>query len=119
MDTASRLMPATPTPAERGFRMPAEWERHAATWVAWPHHREDWPGKFDPIPWAYAEIVRHLHLGERVRVLVNDRPAEHLARRQLRQAGVDLGRVDFLHVPTDRVWTRDSGGIFLTDSEGG
>jgi agmatine deiminase len=53
-----------------GFRMPAEWELHEATWLAWPHERTDWPGKFAPIPWAYAEIVRHLANVERVRLIV-------------------------------------------------
>ena len=57
-------------PAEHGFRMPAEWERHDATWIAWPHEKTDWPGKFSPIPWVYGEIVRHLSRVEKVRILV-------------------------------------------------
>jgi agmatine deiminase len=93
--------------------MPAEWEPHEATWIAWPHHRADWPGKFGAIPWVFTEIVRHLHRGERVRILVNDAAAEARARAKLRQAGVDLARVDFYPVPTDRVWTRDSGPLFV------
>ena len=48
------------TPGELGYRMPAEWETHAGTWLGWPHELTDWPGKFAPIPWAFAEIVRHL-----------------------------------------------------------
>ena len=51
--------------------MPAEWEPHASTWLAWPHYRGDWPGKFEPIPWVYAEIVRHLSRHERVDLIVN------------------------------------------------
>ncbi|MFI5290562.1 MAG: agmatine deiminase family protein, partial [Polyangia bacterium] len=46
------------SPAALGFRMPAEWEPHAATWLAWPHEKSDWPGKFEPIPWVYGEVVR-------------------------------------------------------------
>ena len=53
-----------------GFRMPAEWEPHDATWIAWPHNRDDWPGRFAPIPWVYGEIVRRLAQVERVRILV-------------------------------------------------
>ena len=60
------------TPRELGYRMPAEWERHEATWLAWPHNPEDWPGKFQPIPWLYAEIVRLLSARERVHILVDD-----------------------------------------------
>src|SRR5215475_8623180 len=95
------------------YRMPAEWEPHEATWIAWPHHRADWPGKFTTIPWVYTEIVRHLHFSERVRILVSDARAEARARRMLGRAGVDVGRVDFHCCPTDRVWTRDSGPTFL------
>ena len=74
-------MPKTPkklsqTPAALGYRMPAEWEPHEATWIAWPHNRSDWPGKFEAIPWIYAEIVRHLARVERVNILVNDEAAE-------------------------------------------
>ncbi len=64
------------TPASLGYRMPAEWEAHAATWIAWPHNRSDWPGKFEAIPWIYAEIVRQLARAEQVNILVNDEAAE-------------------------------------------
>jgi agmatine deiminase len=100
-------------PAAAGWRMPAEWEPHEATWLAWPHNRSDWPGKLAAIPWVYTEIVRHLHTAERVRILVNDDKTERQAVHRLRRAGVDLGRIAFHEIPTDRVWTRDSGPIFL------
>ena len=69
----ARPRPRTETPASLGYRMPAEWEPHEATWIAWPHNRDDWPGKFAPIPWVYAEIVRHLSRVERVNILVQGR----------------------------------------------
>src|SRR5262245_64942566 len=84
-------------------RWPAEWEPHARTWIAWPHQRDDWPGKFEPIPWVYAEIVRHLHRSEEVAILVNDSDTELGARDVLQRAGIDLPRVSFHHVPIDRV----------------
>ena len=104
------------TPTALGYRMPAEWEPHAATWIAWPHFRGDWPGKFDPIPWVYAEIVRHLARSERVELIVNNSTAEKKARKTLERAAVPLTNVRFHRWPTDRVWTRDSGCIFLTQS---
>jgi agmatine deiminase len=107
-----------PEPADLGLRMPAEWEPHEATWLAWPHRRDDWPGKFAPIPWVYAEVVRHLHRRERVRILVNDAPAERRARHTLGRAGIDLAGVDFFQVATDRSWVRDYGPIFVTTSDG-
>src|SRR5262245_12423321 len=108
---------ATP-PTRTGWRMPAEWEPHAATWLAWPHNRRDWPGKFAPIPWVYANIVRHLHTGEIVRILVDDGGAERRARRVLTRAGVDPTRVEFFHLSTDRVWTRDYGPMFVVSGRG-
>jgi agmatine deiminase len=97
--------------------MPAEWERHAATWLGWPHNTTDWPGRFGPIPWVYGEIVRHLVSGETVRILVNSRARESAARRILERIGVDLASVQFLRFPTNRGWTRDSGPIFVHSDE--
>ena len=93
--------------------MPAEWERHEATWIGWPHNLSDWPGKFGPIPWVYAEIVRRICDGEIVRILVESKAHESKARGVLHRAGVDISRVEFFRVPTDRGWTRDSGPIFV------
>src|ERR1051326_990249 len=104
---------AKATPAELGFSMPAEWERHEATWLGWPHNKKDWPGKLDAIRWGYGEMVRKIAVGERVRILVNDKAEERLARSYLGRAGADLGKVDFIVHPTNRGWTRDSGPIFV------
>ena len=98
--------------------MPAEWEPHEATWLAWPHNRDDWPGKYGAIAWVYTEIVRHLHRSERVDILVNDFRAERRVRRLLARAGIDLGRVRLHRIPTDRVWTRDYGPTFVVCPEG-
>ncbi len=96
--------------------MPAEWERHEATWLVWPHALSDWPGRFAPIPWVYAEIVRALAGQEKVRVLVSSRAKEAEARRILRRAGADAARIEFLRWPTDRGWARDFGPIFVKRS---
>jgi agmatine deiminase len=106
------------TPRALGYRMPAEWERHQATWLAWPHNPEDWPGKFQPIPWVYAEIVRLLSAHELVHILVNDAKAQQRAEGILARAGANLTQVSFHHWPTNRVWTRDSGPIFVRNAEG-
>ena len=107
------------------YRMPAEWAPHAATWLAWPHNKSDWPGKFRPIPWVFAEIVRYLAQNERVELIVQNEAEEKQARLVLSRAGALIepnkitlsseGRgVRFHHWPTDRIWTRDSGAIFVT-----
>jgi len=94
-------------------RMPAEWEPHASTWLAWPHYRGDWPGKFEPIPWVYAEIIRHLGRHERIDLIVNNKSSESHARKVLTKANALSENVAFHRWPTNRVWTRDSGCIFV------
>ncbi|HLN30548.1 MAG TPA: agmatine deiminase family protein [Gemmataceae bacterium] len=106
------------SPAQLGFRMPAEWEPHEATWIAWPHCRADWPGKFAAIPWVYTEIVRNLHQSELVRILVNSAEHKKRAVRCLTRADISLKRIEFFRFPTDRVWTRDYGPIFVTGKRG-
>lgn len=106
MTSTDALPPAT-------VRLPAEWELHAATWLAWPHNRGDWPGKFAAIPFVYAEIIRHLAKRERVELIVQDAAAEAKARRVLEKGHALAENVRFHHWPTDRVWTRDSGCTFV------
>jgi agmatine deiminase len=96
--------------------MPAEWEPHASTWLAWPHYRSDWPGKFEPIPWVYAEIVRHLVQHERIDLIVNNAQSEKQARKVLAKANALSENIAFHRWPTDRVWTRDSGCTFVAAS---
>jgi agmatine deiminase len=95
------------------YRMPAEWEPHAATWLAWPHYHGDWPGKFEPIPWVYAEIIRNLVQHERVELIVNNAAAARQARRVLKRADALSSNIRFHNWPTNRIWLRDSGCIFL------
>ena len=101
------------TPAQLGYRMPAEWEPHEATWIAWPHNRDDWPGKFAPVPWVYTEIVRHLSRVETVCIVVAGGTMKRGVAGLLDRAGVDLERVQFFKAATDRVWMRDSGPTFV------
>src|SRR5258706_8127420 len=101
------------TPAELGFSMPAEWEKHEATWLGWPHNATDWPDKVDTIRWVYGEIVRKIAAGEIVRILINTKAEQKLARSYLKRAGADMSRVEFIVHPTNRGWTRDSGPIFV------
>ncbi len=98
--------------------MPAEWEPHEATWIAWPHNANDWPGRFAPIPWVYAEIVRKLSRVEKVRILVAGAAEEARARGVLRKASAAMEAVEFFPCSTNRVWTRDFGPIFVKDRRG-
>ncbi len=92
---------------------PAEWERHDATWIAWPHHEPDWPGKLGAIPWVYAEIVRALQRHERVEILCHDEDVRRDAQRALDAHAVDQSSYRLHVVPNDRVWLRDSAPTFV------
>jgi len=96
-----------------GFSIPAEWEPHEATWLAWPHNPTDWPGKLDTICWVYGEMVRKISPGERIRMLVNSAAGQKTALRYLKRTGADPARVEFIRQPTNRGWMRDSGPIFV------
>jgi agmatine deiminase len=102
---------------EVAIRMPAEWEPHTATWLAWPHFEGDWPGKFEPIPWVYAESIRNLARHERVELIVENKTAEKKVRTILTRANAMSENVSFHHWRTDRVWTRDSGCTFVEYSQ--
>ena len=106
------VMPSPP-PAALGHRMPAEWAPHSATWLAWPHYHGDWPGKFEPIPWVYTESIRNLARHERVELIVNNAAAERQVRKLLDRANAPVKNIRFHRWPTNRVWLRDSGCIFV------
>jgi agmatine deiminase len=105
-------------PSALGYIMPAEWERHNATWLAWPHKVTDWPGKIAPIPWVYGEIIRKIVPGETVRLLVNSELHEARVRRLLTRVGIDLSRIEFFRFPTNRSWMRDIGPLFVKRKRG-
>jgi len=106
------------TPNALGYKRNPEWAPHEATWIGWPHHSGDWPGKFSPIPWVFAEMVRHLSRGEKVHLLVKDEKHKADAIRRLAKVGVDFDQIRFFVVPTDRGWTRDFGPLFIQNEQG-
>ncbi len=106
-------------PGALGYRMPAEWEPHRATWLSWPHNAESWPGKMEPVPAVWARLVGALVGGEDVNILVNDAAARRGAEAVLAAEGVDARRVSFLEIPTNDAWMRDHGPTFVVrDSDG-
>jgi agmatine deiminase len=106
------------SPSALGFIMPAEWDRHEATWIGWPHNRTDWPGKIAPIHWVYGEIARKIAAREILRIIVNSNRSETQAQRVLSRAGADLSRIEFFRFPTNRGWTRDFGPMFVKRRRG-
>jgi agmatine deiminase len=100
------------------FRLPAEWEIHEATWIGFPHNKEDWPGKFSPIPYVYAEIVRIISQGEIVRILVENDSHEKKARKILKSVGLAFDNIEFYKIKTNRNWLRDAGPHLVKDSAG-
>jgi agmatine deiminase len=100
------------------FRMPAEFEKHEATILAWPHNPNDWPGKFSPINWVYTEIVKNIVRHERIRLIVKSADHEKRIKSMLNKAHVDISLIDFLQFDTDRSWMRDSSPSFVKDAKG-
>lgn len=103
-----------PTPAELGYRMPAEWEPHAATWLSWPHNRDSWPGKFEPVPAIWANLVRVLAEREQVHILAGEGEVWDEARQMVG----DVSNVTLHPVRTNDAWTRDHGPTFLVGPDG-
>jgi len=109
------VMPGQPTPAQLGFRMPAEWEPHTATWLAWPHNRETWPGRFAGIPAVWAKLAELLSACEPVHILAGGRTVMDEARRMIgHRPGVHLD-----NIPTNDAWIRDFGPTFLSRDQSG
>jgi agmatine deiminase len=113
------MTPSKGSPAAAGWRMPAEWQRHRATWLAWPHEASDWPGKLPTITWVIADIIRWLAMGERVGLLVRNAAEKRRAANTLKRTGARLSKIDFPQIPTNRSWLRDSGPIFVKKSGAG
>lgn len=107
------LTPSPGSPAALGYRMPAEWEPHAATWLSWPHKEASWPGKLASIPPVWVRMARELSGGEEVRILVNEAAPAAEVGALLAEGGVDLARVRLYDVPTDDAWMRDHGPTFI------
>ncbi|MEO8908919.1 MAG: agmatine deiminase family protein [Gemmatimonadaceae bacterium] len=116
--TASEESGALTMDLTMGRRMPAEWEKHEATWIAWPHHEPDWPGKLAPIPWVYAEIVRALSAYDKVEILCHDEAVADSARTLLDAHGVKRDRYRLHLVSNDRVWLRDSAPTGAVRADG-
>jgi agmatine deiminase len=93
--------------------MPAEWAPHRGTWLSWPHKRESWPGKFEPVPYVFAQMVRHLAPREEVHINVADAGMEAEVRSFLASESVALRSVRFHHNPTNDAWCRDHGPLFI------
>jgi agmatine deiminase len=103
---------------KENLRLPAEWENHEATWIGWPHNKEDWPGKIEIIQWVYGEIVSKISQKEKVRIIVNSKAHEEQAKKVLQLAEIKLKNIEFYILPTNRGWLRDSGPAFvLADSK--
>jgi agmatine deiminase len=97
------------------FIVPPEWTNHEATWIGWPYNKSDWPGKFSPIPYVYAEIVKYISRGEKVRIFVQSNDHRLKAEKVLKGSNGSLDNVEFYIKKTNRGWLRDSGPIYVKD----
>jgi agmatine deiminase len=107
----------TSLPFDLNYRIPAEWEKHEATWIGWPHNKKDWPGKIEPIYWVYGEIVKKISEGEKVRIIVESKEEEKKAKKILKLVHANIKNVGFFQLETNRGWLRDSGPSFIKNKE--
>ena len=101
------------------YVMPAEWERHEATWFTWPHNASDWPGKFEAIPWVFADVIRKVTATERLKLIVRDEAERESVLALLKKASIPSDKIGFYLAPTDRNWLRDNGPIFAREASSG
>jgi agmatine deiminase len=106
------------TPVSLGYRMPAEWEAHTATWLAWPHNHDTWPHQLEQVQAIYVQMIAALQEQETVNLLVNDPAMASEVSRLLAPYGLGTGRIKFHQCPTVDAWLRDSGPIFLSPATG-
>src|SRR5882757_4313110 len=97
------------TPKELGYYFPAEFAKHDATWLSWPHKNESWPGKIDTIYPVYCEIIKCVARGEKVKINVADNAMKAKAISLLEAAGADFANIEFFLHRTDDAWCRDHG----------
>src|SRR5579862_7290284 len=106
-----------PTPKSLGYRMPAEWEPQEAIWLTWPHNELTWPGMLEEVQRTYVEVIRALHSGQRIKLLVQNPDSQEQVCQTLERDGVALSQVDFVPVAAEDSWIRDYGPTFLIHSQ--
>ena len=99
------------------YRLPAEWEPHKSTLICWPHQKEDWPGKFTPIPWVYSEIIKKIIPAEFVRIIVQSPEDIQKVKKYLLKNYIDITAVEFIITKTDRGWMRDTSPAFIKNRD--
>jgi agmatine deiminase len=109
--------PSDLTPRELGYRFPAEFSKHEATWLSWPHKEASWPGKIESIFGVYSQFIRFLTYSEKVRINVENEAMKAFALRHITEAGADLSKVEFFFHPTNDAWCRDHGPAFLVNPD--
>lgn len=105
------------SPKKAGYRFPAEWAKHEATWLSWPHKEASWPGKLDTIYAPYCQFIKIVAEGEKVRININDEETKAFAIAELEKAGADLSQIEFYLHPTNDAWCRDHGPAFLVKDD--
>lgn len=102
-----------PTPKQLGYYFPAEFAKHDATWLSWPHKEASWPGKIETIYPRYAEFIKLVAQGEKVKINVLNEAMKQKALRHITEAEADLNNIEFFFHPTNDAWCRDHGPAFL------
>lgn len=105
------------TPRSLGYRFPAEWEKHASTWLSYPHNEASWPDKMEPIFPFYNQFIKEISKGEIVNINVIDNTMLETVKYQLSENGTIMSNIRFHLHPTNDAWCRDHGPAFLLNAK--
>ena len=103
----------------KGFRMPGEWEVQKSVWIVWPYNKKDWPGLFKNIPNVIGKIICNLSTSQKVNLIINQQKDKIKIKKILKKFKNKLSNIRYYSIPTNRVWIRDSGPIFLINDKTG
>jgi agmatine deiminase len=116
-DFPTSRLPDSKTPNQLGFHFPAEFAPHEATWLSWPHKEASWPGKIQTIYKPYAQFIKAISAGEKVRINVNDEEMRSFAEHLLLKENINMQQVEFFFHPTNDAWCRDHGPAFVINAD--
>jgi agmatine deiminase len=107
------MISQTFTPSQSGYFFPAEWHPHTATWLSFPHKEASWPGKLPSIYPIYAQFIKLLSEGEKVKINISDSVMRAFVAELLQKHETDMNQIEFFVHPTNDAWVRDHGPAFL------
>lgn len=100
------------------YTMPEESEPHEGTWLQWPHEYQYGKTYRNRLDATWVAMTKALVTSEKVHLVAYDENEKSRIIGLLNTEGVSLSNIDFKVYPTDDVWVRDNGPIYVIDKDG-